>query len=989
MATIPNKDPVPSNAPRNLKFNAEKMDEAINSKFHEYTDRLGVKRKTWSGIESDLDSIITSLDTASFTFPDVIAGLAGTTDGQYFRVINGNDPSLAFTYYRKTGDAAVEITSIASAGKVESLSNEVDILIDKTEPLENSGDSILDIVTSNGLRVLRIREDLKTELTEVVTLQTGDSGLNFSGNAIDNTAPPGWAFVIHSVNGLIIAGVKDDGTAVGFGGGDNSGGQSGEIIPGDTAATYDAIRQYSGPATVKDVVGNRIAGRFVVDAGDKTSPDDGGGCLVGTDGRRWKRQADYVSYDMFGAPRIPEETFLAFAELSRKGDETAAQALLADHEAADTAMVNCHSFANFHKIPVVQNSGHFLWTQATIIARTDSNLRGSTIVTTEKSGVPWARWGTVDGVNDGAPDPVIMYRIQGKARIDFSVTEINELNTTYSSYLRYGSMRLPMPKLYDYRGGYFGYISSAVELYRSGNRSSVRHEVHYRDFTRIGRNGSVTDMFVKNTPAGTVSEAWIQPKESSWLSFSPPAFFETGADRKFVNVQIERSQVQITDLVMENWSTGDTESRVVIGSYGVTDIELRNATAECIPNTFGGAYVICFRNSIEIRVDGYYGLHGWGFQGHHGVKRMFVDHSVMNRFNFHSFGYDIFLNHTKLKGKQINAQGGGTFYIRNMDHYVISDSPTKEGAIEDRVNYLVNMREDYAGNCDAVVSVDGLIVHFDREAAWGNGTTSYDVIRMNAGTSASYGIDTKNPPKIMGRNITFDLEGMSALLPDNFAFIFCRLIRNRYSPNNKTYLPGYIKLEGMSAINVPGGKNAIMAVFRCADDMATNPTASRVKRRPDGTNADIIAEDVISVINNPVIAQNASATVYMPGSAASWDNIVDGETYRNSEYSWRPKVHLRNCYPSIINAPGVAAEFDIHGGLIARYVAGSTGNRCRITGADIQLIPDASGNLYFDSQNVRATGCDWRDPMNGATYSGTLRGIGNENRGTVAHSPNI
>ncbi|MCW9535010.1 hypothetical protein ORL90_28305, partial [Klebsiella oxytoca] len=135
------------------------------------------------------------------------------------------------------------------------------------------------------------------------------------------------------------------------------------------------------------------------------------------------------------------------------------------------------------------------------------------------------------------------------------------------------------------------------------------------------------------------------------------------------------------------------------------------------------------------------------------------------------------------------------------------------------------------------------------------------------------------------------------------------------------------------AIHVPDDKNAVMAVFRCGDDMAQNPFGSRVKLRPNGTNADIIAVDVVSVINNPVVAQNASPTVYMPGEASSWDTVVDGSTYRTSEYSWRPKVTLRNCYPSIINATGVKAEFDIHGGLLARYSIGNTGNRCRVTGA--------------------------------------------------------
>ncbi|HIC9069427.1 TPA: hypothetical protein ACW70F_004848, partial [Klebsiella michiganensis] len=481
-----------------------------------------------------------------------------------------------------------------------------------------------------------------------------------------------------------------------------------------------------------------------------------------------------------------------------------------------------------------------------------------------------------------------------------------------------------------------------------------------------------------------------QPKESAWLNFYPPTFFEAGADRRFVNMQIERSQVNICDLVMENWATGNIESRVAISSYGVCDIRLRNATAECMPNANNGAYVISFRNSIEVHVDAYYGLHGWGFQGHHGVKRLFIDRSVMNRFDFHSFGYDVFIDNTRFKGKQVNLQGGGVFSMRNIEFDVVPASTTQSGTMEDRLNYFINMREDYAGDCECNLSIDGLVVRFDRTVNWGgNNTFTFDVVRMNAGTAFDYGIDTKDPHTVIGRNIVFDLDGMSAILPDNFAFSFCRPLKNLYTPANRTYLPGLIKVENMTAIHVPDGKNAVMAVFRCGDDMAKNPFGSRVKLRPNGTNADIIAVDVVSVINNPVVAQNASPTVYMPGEASAWDTVVDGSTYRTSEYSWRPKVTLRNCYPSIINATGVKAEFDIHGGLLARYSIGNTGNRCRVTGADIQLIPDSTGTLYFDASNVRATGCDWFDPMNGATYNGILNGIGNENRGTPAHSPNI
>ncbi len=78
-----------------------------------------------------------------------------------------------------------------------------------------------------------------------------------------------------------------------------------QLSPGDTAADYDSIRNYAGTATVRDVVGQHIAGRFVVNPDDTTSGEIPGGILVDVLGRRWYRRAEFVSYDMFMAPRVP------------------------------------------------------------------------------------------------------------------------------------------------------------------------------------------------------------------------------------------------------------------------------------------------------------------------------------------------------------------------------------------------------------------------------------------------------------------------------------------------------------------------------------------------------------------------------------------------------------------------------------------------------------------------------------------------------------
>ncbi|MCK7050209.1 hypothetical protein [Enterobacter roggenkampii] len=53
MATQPTQDPVPSESPRDLKFNAGKIDEFVTAQDHVYVDRFGIKHRTISGINYD------------------------------------------------------------------------------------------------------------------------------------------------------------------------------------------------------------------------------------------------------------------------------------------------------------------------------------------------------------------------------------------------------------------------------------------------------------------------------------------------------------------------------------------------------------------------------------------------------------------------------------------------------------------------------------------------------------------------------------------------------------------------------------------------------------------------------------------------------------------------------------------------------------------------------------------------------------------------
>lgn len=94
MATTPTQDAVPSESPRDLKFNAGKIDEFVTSMEWTYTDRFGVKHYTIEGInylaQQVMDSFgyvtlsgVTFTTGATLSQPNEI--LFNTADNQYYK----------------------------------------------------------------------------------------------------------------------------------------------------------------------------------------------------------------------------------------------------------------------------------------------------------------------------------------------------------------------------------------------------------------------------------------------------------------------------------------------------------------------------------------------------------------------------------------------------------------------------------------------------------------------------------------------------------------------------------------------------------------------------------------------------------------------------------------------------------------------------------------------------------------------------------------
>lgn len=139
---MPTTNPVPSNDPTDLLFNAQKLDQVVNGSAQSYTDRLGVSRRTMAGIDAAADVVLSGLgyappvayaagialtlttqtvEYAGDVYAPKVANLPFTTSGTFetakFRIIHGvasvdlaSGGGAAMVGYLPAGTGAVATT---------------------------------------------------------------------------------------------------------------------------------------------------------------------------------------------------------------------------------------------------------------------------------------------------------------------------------------------------------------------------------------------------------------------------------------------------------------------------------------------------------------------------------------------------------------------------------------------------------------------------------------------------------------------------------------------------------------------------------------------------------------------------------------------------------------------------------------------------------------------------------------------------------------
>lgn len=161
MATTPTNKPIPSEDPRDLKFNAGKYDEVINSDAHYYTDRFGVRRWTIAGFQYTAEEAIRNYgyitmdsfeDGATLTLPNQVLRYEAT--GEYYRwdgefpktVPAGSTPAttggIGIGAWLSVGDAALR--SALSNSVIDSNNKTFGALTKDVEYFGAIGDGVTD-----------------------------------------------------------------------------------------------------------------------------------------------------------------------------------------------------------------------------------------------------------------------------------------------------------------------------------------------------------------------------------------------------------------------------------------------------------------------------------------------------------------------------------------------------------------------------------------------------------------------------------------------------------------------------------------------------------------------------------------------------------------------------------------------------------------------------------------------------------------------------
>lgn len=192
MATQPTQNPVPSETPRDLKFNAGKIDEFVTSQNHSYTDRLGQKHRTISGINYDAAQAITGV--GFITVDSFQAGATLTSPNQALR-----DTSTGL-YYRWDGSFPKTVPAGSTPASTGGVGFKKWLLVAKTDMSRVLQYQIARMAAGEAVKIACYGDSTVDGFATTSWTANPVSGGNAVGNSNHNlTAPNSWPVKLQAI----------------------------------------------------------------------------------------------------------------------------------------------------------------------------------------------------------------------------------------------------------------------------------------------------------------------------------------------------------------------------------------------------------------------------------------------------------------------------------------------------------------------------------------------------------------------------------------------------------------------------------------------------------------------------------------------------------------------------------------------------------------------------------------------------------------------
>lgn len=599
------------------------------------------------------------------------------------------------------------------------------------------------------------------------------------------------------------------------------------------------------------------------------------------------RQADHVSYDMFGA------------------DNTGTTP-------ADIPMVAAHAVGNYFKLPLKQNNGIFLWHEERLeIAGIPCvDLHGMIVVVDENSGNLRA------DRSFNTPNKQ-MYTIAPENEYFLDASEISDLTTNYLNELKKGSANVTFSKFLEYREAMIVFKSSTNEYFRTQNRG-----VTLEDAVITGFQGSLSLPFAKDMDAN-LTEVQIIPRSTCRMVFKAPCFrIPPGATKDFMFINVERPQTDVIGLSIEELEPSSNDTvRYLIRFLHVYDCTMINAQVVGQKHTISGTYSVFCKHILRCLFDNLTGYDGWGVINTNNGKEITYQNCYVNRFDAHWSGYDSIIQNCRIKNVGILFSGGGRLSIKNCKYLV--NAPSNGELVTES---FFKLRTDYGNYFDGVVTLEDIEIKVSEASSF----TQVSLVELRDLRYDPGGIDTYLPEKIIARDINFVVPSSKTNDPANpFECLVFDLTdmdtKNDATTNNVNYYAP--ELLSADTVYVTSDSNSWMLTGVKARDAHLGNLRTRQSSYVHGdygNNCKIVLQNFYQ-IDFPYYIDGMGGLVDVqlpPGTA--------GTHYLNDPDAWIPYIYVNNCTNAMIKHTAK--------GLL------------KISNSSVRAIDDFNGSQYSTSE---------------------------------------